>query len=62
MTEKPKRLEEISAAVTRYYDWLTDEEIGEERAWGDFAALQFPTDDREYDQRGRPSPAPNPKR
>jgi len=42
MKEKEKGLEDISAAVTRYYDSLTDEEIAEERAWGEFAALQFP--------------------
>jgi hypothetical protein len=40
MREKEKELEEISVAVTRYYDSLTDEEIAEERAWGDFAAYQ----------------------
>jgi hypothetical protein len=33
MKEKEKELEEISAAVTRYYDSLTDEEIAEDRAW-----------------------------
>jgi hypothetical protein len=33
MIEKEKELEEISAAVTRYYDSLTDEEIAEDRAW-----------------------------
>jgi hypothetical protein len=42
MKEKRKGLEEMSAAVTRYYDSLTDEEIVEDRAWGDFAATQFP--------------------
>jgi hypothetical protein len=39
---KEKELEEISAAVTRYYDSLTDEEIAEDRAWGEFAASPFP--------------------
>jgi hypothetical protein len=43
MKEKMGKLEEISAAVTRYYDSLTDEEIAEDRAWGEFAASQFPT-------------------
>jgi hypothetical protein len=35
-------LEEISAAVTRYYDSLTDEESAEQREWGEFAQSQFP--------------------
>jgi len=45
MKEKEKELEEISIAVTDYYDSLSDEEIAEDRAWGDFAALQFPSED-----------------
>jgi hypothetical protein len=39
---KEKELEEISESFTRYYDSLTDEEIAEDRAWGEFAASQFP--------------------
>jgi hypothetical protein len=49
MIEKEKELEEISAAVTRYYDSLTDEEIAEDRAWGDFAGLQFAVEERSDD-------------
>jgi hypothetical protein len=45
MKEKEKELEEISIAVTRYYDSLTDEEIAEDRAWGEFAASQFSAED-----------------
>ena len=45
MKEKEKELEEISAAVTRYYDSLTDDEIAEDRAWAEFAAKQFPDDE-----------------
>jgi hypothetical protein len=41
MKEKEKDLEEISAAVTLYYDSLTDEEIADDREWGEFAALQL---------------------
>jgi hypothetical protein len=41
MEEKEKKLEEISAASTRYYDSLTDEEIAEDSAWGEIAAAQF---------------------
>ena len=44
MKEKEKDLEELSAAATRYYDSLTDEEIAEDRAWGEFAASQFPAE------------------
>jgi len=35
-------MKRISASVTRYYDSLTAEEAAEDRAWGDFAATQFP--------------------
>jgi hypothetical protein len=35
-------MERISASVTRYYDSLAPEEIAEDRAWGEFAATQFP--------------------
>jgi hypothetical protein len=45
MKEEQKELEKISAAVTRYYDSLTDEEIAEDRAWGEFAGTQFPTEE-----------------
>jgi len=38
-------MERISASVTRYYDSLSPEEIAEDRAWGDFAATQFPTEE-----------------
>jgi len=43
--EQAKEMERISASVTRYYDSLTAEEIAEDRAWGDFAATQFPRED-----------------
>ncbi len=43
--QQTKELERISASVTRYYDSLTPEEIAEDRAWGDFAATQFPSED-----------------
>ena len=38
-------MKRISASVTRYYDSLSAEEIVEDRAWGDFAATQFPSED-----------------
>jgi hypothetical protein len=43
--QQVRELERISASVTRYYDSLTPEEIAEDRAWGDFAATQFPSED-----------------
>jgi hypothetical protein len=46
MNNEEKRLEEISAAVTRYYDSLTEEEVAAERTWGEFASSQFPDDRR----------------
>jgi hypothetical protein len=58
--EKEQHLDESSAAVVWYYDSLTDEEIAEDRAWGEFAASQFPT--YENEQPIRQTPAPNPKR
>jgi hypothetical protein len=43
--QQTKEMERISASVTRYYDSLNAEEIAEDRAWGDFAATQFPSED-----------------
>jgi len=43
--QQAKEMERISASVTRYYDSLTAEEIAEDRAWGEFAATQFPSED-----------------
>ena len=40
-----EEMKRISASVTRYYDSLTAEEVSEDRAWGDFAATQFPSED-----------------
>ena len=41
--QQTREMERISASVTSYYDSLTAEEIAEDRAWGDFAATQFPS-------------------
>lgn len=38
-------LERVSASFTHYYDSLTDEEVAEDRAWGEFALSQFPPED-----------------
>ena len=40
-----EEMKRISASVTRYYDSLTAGEVAEDRAWGDFAATQFPSED-----------------
>lgn len=45
MRKEKKELEEIYAAATRYYDSLTDEEIADDRAWGEFAAMHLSDDD-----------------
>ena len=43
--QQAKELERISASFTRYYDSLTDDEVAEDRAWGEFALAQFPPED-----------------
>jgi hypothetical protein len=36
-----EKLRAIEEATTKYYDSLTDEEVEEERAWGEFGAQQW---------------------
>jgi Tfp pilus assembly protein PilO len=43
--QRTKEMERISASATRYYDSLNAEEVAEDRAWGEFAATQFPDED-----------------
>jgi hypothetical protein len=43
--QESKEVERISASFTRYYDSLTPEEQAEDRAWGQFAETQFPTEE-----------------
>jgi hypothetical protein len=43
--QQAKEVEGISASFTQYYDSLTAEDIAEDRACGDFAATQFPSED-----------------
>lgn len=40
--QQAKERERISASFTRYYDSLTNEEVADDRAWGEFALTQFP--------------------
>jgi Tfp pilus assembly protein PilO len=42
--QQTKEMDLISASVTRYYDFLSAKEIADDRAWGDFAATQFPSE------------------
>jgi len=44
-SNRQKEMERISASFTQYYDSLTAEDIAEDRACGDFAATQFPSED-----------------
>ena len=39
---KEEEREAIEAAVTKYYDSLTDEDVEEDRQWAEFAASVFP--------------------
>ena len=43
--QRIKERERISTSFTRYYDSLTDEEVADDRAWGEFALKQFPPED-----------------
>ncbi|MFZ0801919.1 MAG: hypothetical protein WBQ09_17215 [Terriglobales bacterium] len=43
--QQAKELERISASVSHYYDTLTDAQMAEDHAWGEFAETQFPTED-----------------
>jgi hypothetical protein len=55
MKEEEKRLEEISASIRRYYDSLTDEEVAENLAWGEFAAAQFAREDGSDEWQSNPA-------
>jgi hypothetical protein len=41
MKRDTKKLQEISASITHYYDSITDEEVAVNLAWGEFAETQF---------------------
>jgi Tfp pilus assembly protein PilO len=43
--QQTKEMKSISASVTSYYDSLTDQLMEEDRAWGQFAETQFPTEE-----------------
>ncbi|HUK26354.1 MAG TPA: hypothetical protein VLV49_17370 [Terriglobales bacterium] len=43
--QQTAEMERVSDSVRRYYDSLTDDEVEEDRAWGQFAESQFPPED-----------------
>ena len=45
LRREAEEMQRISASVTRYYDSPTAEEVAEDRAWGEFATTQFPSED-----------------
>lgn len=42
--KQAREMEQTSAAITKYYDSLTEQETEEDHAWGKAAESQFPTD------------------
>lgn len=42
--ESQAKKERIDAAIMHYYDSMSEEEREENRAWGEFAESQFPTE------------------
>jgi len=40
--QRAAEMERISTSIRSYYDSLTDEEVDEDRAWGQFAETQLP--------------------
>lgn len=43
--QQAREMKSIAASVSRYYDSLTDPQMEEDRAWGQFAETQFPTEE-----------------
>ena len=41
MTDEEKRRKEISDSIMRYYNSLTDEEVAEQRGWGELGAASL---------------------
>ncbi len=40
-----QEMQRISASINSYYDSLSDEQVADDRAWGQFAETQFPTEE-----------------
>ena len=60
MDEKKKTLEEVSASIKLYYDSLTDEEVAENRAWGEFGSSQFAREESSDEWQGQPTEGAGP--
>ncbi len=43
--KQTREMKSISASVSSYYDSLTDQQIEQDGAWGQFAETQFPTEE-----------------
>jgi hypothetical protein len=43
--KQAREMEHASAAITKYYDSLTEREMEEDRAWGKAGEAQFPAED-----------------
>jgi len=43
--KQAREMEQASAAITKYYDALTEQEMEEDRAWGKAGETQFPAED-----------------
>ena len=43
--QEAQQMQRVSASITCYYDSLSDERVAEDRAWGQFAETQFPTEE-----------------
>ena len=42
--KQAREMEQTSAAITKYYDSLTERDMEEDRAWGKAAESQFPAE------------------
>lgn len=42
--QQASEMKKVSASFSSYYDALTDQQVEEDRAWGQFAETQFPTE------------------
>ncbi len=43
--KQTREMEQTSAAITKYYDSLTEKEMEEDHAWGKAGEAQFPAED-----------------
>jgi hypothetical protein len=43
--QQAREMKNISASVSRYYDSLSDHQMADDHAWGQFAETQFPTEE-----------------